>query len=251
MPFYSFGRKSDGTLLATGKILLTGAATKITVSTSTPSVTFTVTSLTADIYAKAGSAFTISEDLTNWGTAWVTAGSTYAGSLDNDRNCFQVPTNIKTGNTAPTPTSISAKLKITGLTDTGVNILMDDTNYVNPDASTSDFITFTPYTVTGFTTPATLTVDDDDVTPTTSDPLTSGEIGFSFETGAIEGFYRITFNIPVKGFGEGLTWYIRGGTGKGKTDFDGGKEEGILLLVTDAPQTLTTVTINPNYPANQ
>jgi len=221
------GRKSDSTLLATGVPIA------FTVP-GTTTATFTVTSLTADIYAKSTTpsfAVTSSGYPAGWSDAATTVG---VFGEDSASPSFQVPTG----------TALQASLAIGGLSATGSNI------FVN---SITGVVTFKQ--VAGTTA---------GITPTITAPAsanvaigTTGSIAFSFTSPATYGEYIIIFNIPVVGFDSAAataalipnrrTWHIRGGTNPGQPDFTGAAaddpNEGIPLVVTTSPNPLYGITI--------
>jgi len=222
------GRKSDGTLLATGTL-----DTDFIVP-SDPKITFTVSSLVTDLNANTSStfAFKIEEAFP---ASTPISGTTFAnktstGKFDEAGHpCFQVP---------PNKADIRASLTINGFATTGTNIKVADNAKV---------------TFSGI---PEITVLSTTITPASGTAVgPSGKFGFDFDTGEV-GEYIITFKIPVVGFssanGIGSTshiWYIRGGIKTdGNPDFSKNDEEGVALLVTESPDPLYIVPIEPNYP---
>jgi len=211
------GKKTDGTLLATGVLASTG------ITTATTNVTFTVTSLAADIS-------TVGTDLvfTNEGSLF--SGKTKLGNIGAD-TCFQVQTD---------QSSVTGTLTFSaGLASTGSKLK------VIAPAVTGDDLKITKIAGAALTSPS--------VTPATGGNFGSNKIVITFDTPtsnapSLVGAHEICFNIPVVAFAEEFTnpsatpptgplhytWYIRGGTKTG-FDFTGGEERGIILLVKDTP----------------
>jgi hypothetical protein len=271
------GRKSDGTLLATGA-LDTGAASTIDVTLTNPTVSFIVTSLEADIhtgvYDNAGTPTIVSSSFViNEGSPATTpistlakwkANSTKIGTwFDGSSFCFQVPTNVQDDD------GIVATLAISGLNDfpnyriggvtpptvygTGDKIFIVDGSDCDPALSSTDIVNFKALTINTVT-PTAIT----DVTAPAAGAIgKTTPISFSFKTPAntalttdANGYHIISFGIPVRGFGSAdcLTWFIRGGTGRGNVDTAGEEAEGVALLVTDTPITLVDADVVVYYP---
>jgi len=226
------GRESDGTLLATG---VPTAQIKVPGDSA---ITFSVTSLTANISAVGTSALTL--------TGSNTTGGQFKGN--SAKPSFQVPYGA---------TGITATLNIGGLASQGGTLTATGAN-IYPTAVTG-LVTFYPV----FGTPASAGITPTGYTAPTATATAIGassQLIFAFNTPAAptpdtDYHYIITFDIPVVGFstlsgptdGAGsapITWHIRGGTQSG-TDFTGASEaEGIPLIVTSDPS-LQSITVNP------
>ena len=202
------GRNSDTTLLATGRITGTTDGTTpnttspFTIDTTTTEVTFTVTSLEANISpgGGVGKAFQIIETSGTpaINTVFTTAGSTATGSFASNPY-FQVPKNTS---------NIRATLTITGFANTGPLIIKKGGG--NP-------VTFQ---VAGSAASMTGTVSS----PADNAVIgTTGAFEITFTTPAILGStppdpdrYMVLFEIPVVGYANAIagqiTWNIRGGT---------------------------------------
>ena len=214
------GRVSDKTLLATGAL-----SAGVNVQTNNQEITFLVAILNTNTSTEGTTKFTI--DATGASPAFPT---TFSGKLDkgliNGLPCFQVPT-VTSG--------IKASLSFTtGFANTGALI-----NVASIPAPT---VTFTG-------SPAISGTDVSVTAPTTT--VGDGTIAFTFDSKAA-GNYVITFNIPVKGFGDdakGLTWNIRGGTKLvSAADFGDDEGEGVRLVVTAAPADPEITVVMPPPP---
>jgi len=223
------GRSGDGTLLATG----VPSSGSLTVLNTTTSITFDVTSLTADIHANTSSAFSIDESTGSPNTiASITtppwAGKTKSGLFYTAAEpCFQVPLSTS---------AIGADLTITGFASTGGSILVNGTPKV----------LFNKIKGTG-----TIADAGSTIAPASSSAVgTTGKFSFTFASPATAGLFFITFDIPVVAFSPSIsgiqTWHIRGGT-QGGIDFTGSDAEGVPLLVTDDPSQPANVTIETNW----
>jgi len=229
------GKKSDGTLLATGTLTGASLSVAIEVKDTTTTISFTAVSLVSDIHAGASSNFDIVEtsgtpDPVEDAKGGVFQGKTKLGQFDS-QPCFQVPTEV---------TGIEASLSFTaGFAGTGVNIFVNGTPKVNFNNLSGPVITPTG------------------ITPADTDPVGTGKIEFKFSTPALPadtliGEYIITFNIPVVAYDPAIddiiTWNIRAGTKTGM-DFTGGGEDGVVLLVADSLKRFANVGITtPGYP---
>jgi hypothetical protein len=210
------GRMGDNILLGTGTITSGG-------DVSGPGeIEFTVDWLNTNLTT--GSATFVIDDesgtppLNGTGTDFF-YGLTDKGSISGSSSCFQVPTGTE---------DIEASLTFTsGFSNVGSNIKVNGA----PD------VLFVPFGSGSTTAPS---VDVSDISFSTGTPANGGKVEFKFET-ATEFTYMITFNIPVVGLGTAslpgpITWNIRGGTNIGKLDFTGGKDEGVVISVLDAPE---------------
>jgi len=228
------------TLLAVGTPSAGGNLTSLPAGTNTAEITFTVTSLTADLYAGGTPTFAITNVFTTSHPDFV--GKTADGTFHEDlTTCFQVPT----GMTSADP--ITAKLEISGFgaTTTGATgtIVSNGTNaviFTEVGPTTGNPITVAPAGITfGIGTGA---------------DVGKGTIGFSFETGSNKANYVITFDIPVAGLSaaisNALTWHICGGTDLAPTNYQsatGSAKEGVALLVTSSPYKLVNISVNPSW----
>jgi len=226
---------ADNTLLAIGTC-------SQTVSTATSTITFSIKSLKAELYAGAATpSFVITA--TNAG---FTAAEIINGSYpDNDITCFQVKND---------QSNIGASLTISGFDGAGAKIV----------AKSDPVVKFT----------GTPTIAGANVVVTGSDlgfsiASNAAKIAFTFNTNAtglsgtgILAAYVITFDVPVVGFAEydttakspsglsnQITWHLRGGT----TDFyqtrEGGAAEGVALIVSDEVHSMSDATIGPLDPS--
>jgi len=225
------------TLLAVGTPATGGNLTSLPPGTNTAEITFSVTSLTADLYAGGTPTFTITNDFST-GEHIAFNGKTTDGTFhDGLTTCFQVPTSMTT-------TPIRAELEISGFGST----------------TTSSFATKGTNTVTFTEVGNTLTGDDITVASANiSFDITSsvGTIGFSFQTGTNKANYVITFDIPVvglaasgTGLSDAITWHICGGTDLAPSNYQsatGSGKEGVALLVTSSPHKLVNISVNPNW----
>jgi len=218
--------RNDGTLLATGK-----PATSVNVTADAP-VTFQVNPLKSNISAVTASAVPsdFSIDATS---AWAnTVDTTAAAKFENG------PGSLQPCFLAPVANGIKASLTIHGF-NTFNSIAGTGTDIIVTDDPT---VTFTPLG----TAPAI-------ATPTFTYPASipvaigiNGKLDFTFNTTGA-GQYKITVDIPVRGFDAAKTthleWHIRGGITSG-LDFTGtGTENAIALLVTDEDPTMSTLTV--------
>ena len=199
------GMNGDKTLLATGVISETSDGTTpdtlspFSVTTTTTSVTFTVTSLEADISPV--------------GTGFQIIGASTPGFTDHittiaSQKWFQVPTNTS---------NIRATLTISNFTGTGANIRRANGG--------------TPVTFHEINPAPVITVFSVS-SPAVGDAIGNGVFEITFTTPLNNAIstpdqYYITFNIPVVGFAttgvpNQVTWHIRGGTLTSNTpDHDG------------------------------
>jgi len=254
------GKRSDKTLLAIG-------TTNIDTDTLTPTnntITFTIKSLTAALYAGGEDhtsasgldntpTFVIDEDtptqsstVDSLKTKGFTAAIIKDGTFtDEDTTCFQVATDTA---------GIGAKLNIKGFDGAGVKIAKVD------KTGTIPAVTFTASKGT----PPAIIVDKSDIDFYITGG--TGTIDFIFNT-AGEGGYIITFDIPVVGFVvyddtsdptttpglvDQLTWHILGGTIPAPASYqplEGSGEAGVALIVTSEPNKLVTVHVGPNPPS--
>jgi len=228
------GKKSDSTLLATGVLTATTPpSTGLTfqIDENTTSITFTVTSLVANITAGggAGKAFEIHEDSGNvGGTGDKIEDTDFAGLTNNglfqtgaENPWFQVPVNT---------TGINATLTISGFSATGNKIVR---------VSGGTPLTFSKVTVAAEEIPSSSVTS-----PAVNDAIgAQGKIDITFATptaiASSPNRYQIIFAVPVVGFQSGITnqvtWNIRGGTTNGFdfTTAGTGKEDSIPLLVVE------------------
>ena len=240
--------KKDGT---TYKLLAiatpAGSVTLPVPSGQTNKLSFTVTSLVANLNANAATpAFVINTTTGAISTSpFVTpTDKTKQGLFDDTDStsvCFQVPKNIA---------SITASLTITGFSDVVKDVLV-----VTDNAGTPLTAAATPelkFNSNGDATTITPTI----TTATTGFSNTDKAYNFNFTFGTpnAEGKYIITFDIPVVAFSnasgsgsESHIWHIRGGTSATKTqpDFDGKKEEGVALAVATNPNPFYSVVVQP------
>jgi len=214
--------RSDGTLLATGK-LDGGTAT---VGTGSNSIAFTAVPLFAALNADAtSSAFAIVE--ASAGTGFT--GYTDKGSfLGDDGVCFQV----KNGTA-----DIEASLTVGGFGATGGDIKIVDVT--SPVTFTEVGATANPITIVGNYSHA-----------AGASLGTTGKFSFKF-TSVGTSYYKITFDIPVKGFDSAntnlRTWHIKGGIKSG-IDLTGDiNNNAVALAVVSSPASYGTVT--PTTPA--
>jgi len=246
---------TDTQLLATG--IVTGGCDLpdllANATSSTITVSFTVTSLVADLTADASTpAFTI--DPTSLTDTTFTDYLNLGSFNDDEDLCFLVPIN---------ETAISATLAIDGFSDTNDKIIVtsiDDIVIFTEQDSSMSAISSSDITITSL-----------DLSPSGGAPIvntlnSSGELTFEFAT-STAGLYIITFNIPVVGFAKyvpvaGTTpsttpglenqiiWYIRGGTSSGAAFVqEEDPNEGVALQVAaDRHQQSIPIVIEPNYP---
>jgi len=244
------GRRSDGTLLAIGKL---NGSNVVTADGDT--VKFTVSSLEASLSVAAPATY----DDTTLGpyspsfainetslidTTWL-AGFSKKGTYEgvDDSKCFQVPVS-KNG--------ITATLTITNLYNSGSSIILVDGTKLTPAVPVTDQVKFNLLSTTDTVSAVALT---NTVGENLGDTTTPKPITFTFTTGTYEAQYYITFKIPVAGFAvyvpavttgtptpeenpglkNALTWFIRGGTIADLPDTTGDGEEGVALVVTSAP----------------
>jgi len=214
--------RSDGTLLATGR--LNGGTANVT--TGSNSIAFTAVPLSAALNADAASsAFAIVGGTAGTGFSAYTDKGSFIG---DDGVCFQVKDNTA---------NIEASLTVGGFAATGTAIKI--VNVTSPVTFTEVGGTTNPITVVG------------SYSPGAGDPLgISGEFSFKF-TSVGESYYKITFDIPVKGFDDTKTylrtWHIKGGIKSG-IDLTGDiNNNAVALAVLSSPASYGTVT--PTTPA--
>jgi len=194
-------------LLAVGKI-----PANLTVDSTTPSITFNVTALKANLSVVGTKSFDITNTFTTEFPGFdVAAGIWNGGSTPN---CFQVPEN---------KSDIVASLTIDGLSSNGADILVTGatTVVIEGTAGTSGNLVTT------------------DKLPTTGN-MSTGEISFKFSSGSA-GKYLISFNVPVIGKNaalNGTAWSIQGGINIGYPDLVGtelGDSIALIVVDPDAP----------------
>jgi hypothetical protein len=220
------GRAKDKLLLATGELAASTPVTK-----TTPTIGFTVTSLNTNLALSGTTSFVIDESsgtpaINVISGKFTESGITKEGVWNGGTlDCFQVPTSTA---------GISASLTISGFKNT--------TAIVNVASGNKVEFTQEYGTTADISDPTGVTFAFGTGTPV---PVGSGRISFNFTTSTVGG-YKISFEIPVQGFGtaaKGLVWNICGGT-KGGQDFVGSEENSVMLIVVAEPApTLVTIPI--------